>query len=108
MALWNNPRWFDHKKRQEQLDDHIRATGRARFGIREFRDAEFLDRLGSLPAEGYYVKSHAYQSTGHRLERFQALVEGQRQARSLNGHVDIGGIRVVAANGQVTRYRSQY
>jgi hypothetical protein len=38
MALWNNPRWFDDKKRQEQLDDHIRATGKARFGIREFEE----------------------------------------------------------------------
>ena len=38
MDLWNNPRWFDDKKRQEQLDDHIRTTGKARFGIREFEE----------------------------------------------------------------------
>ena len=36
MALWDNPRWFSDKKRQEQLDDKIRATGKARFGIHEF------------------------------------------------------------------------
>ncbi len=35
MAIWNNPRWFDDAKRHEQLDEHIQATGRARFGIRE-------------------------------------------------------------------------
>lgn len=38
MKSWKNPRWFDEKKRLEQLDDHIRATGRARFGIREFEE----------------------------------------------------------------------
>ncbi|BBO83971.1 bifunctional demethylmenaquinone methyltransferase/2-methoxy-6-polyprenyl-1,4-benzoquinol methylase UbiE [Desulfosarcina ovata] len=38
MALWQNPRWFDGNKRQEQLDDYIRATGKARFGIREFAE----------------------------------------------------------------------
>ena len=35
MALWNHPRWFDPQKRREQLDEHIRTTGKARFGIRE-------------------------------------------------------------------------
>ena len=40
MALWQNPRWFDDNKRQEQVDEHIRATGRARFGIREFDEAD--------------------------------------------------------------------
>jgi demethylmenaquinone methyltransferase/2-methoxy-6-polyprenyl-1,4-benzoquinol methylase len=45
MALWNNPRWFDDKKRQEQLDDHIRATGKARFGIREFEENKKADAV---------------------------------------------------------------
>lgn len=40
MALWRNPQWFDAKKRQEQVDDHIRSTGRARFGIREFDEGK--------------------------------------------------------------------
>jgi demethylmenaquinone methyltransferase/2-methoxy-6-polyprenyl-1,4-benzoquinol methylase len=45
MALWNNPRWFDDKKRQEQLDDFVRATGRARFGIREFDEGKKADAV---------------------------------------------------------------
>lgn len=45
MALWQNPRWFDEKRRQEQLDDHINATGRARFGIREFAEEKKADAV---------------------------------------------------------------
>ena len=45
MALWNNPRWFDDKRRQEQLDDHIRATGKARFGLREFDEDKKADAV---------------------------------------------------------------
>lgn len=40
MALWQNPDWFDAKRRREQLDDFISATGRARFGIRTFQENE--------------------------------------------------------------------
>ena len=40
MTIWHNPSWFDGRKRQEQLDDHIRATGKARFGVREFDERE--------------------------------------------------------------------
>jgi len=40
MALWQNPRWFDDRQRQKQLDDHVRATGKARFGIREFEETK--------------------------------------------------------------------
>ncbi len=38
MAFWQNPRWFDDSKRQEQIDDYIHATGKARFGIREYAE----------------------------------------------------------------------
>ena len=40
MALWKNPHWFDGQKRREQLDDHVAATGVARFGIRTFEETE--------------------------------------------------------------------
>lgn len=45
MALWKNPHWFDHKRRQEQLDDHIRSTGKARFGVRELAEEEKADAV---------------------------------------------------------------
>ncbi|MDL2268455.1 bifunctional demethylmenaquinone methyltransferase/2-methoxy-6-polyprenyl-1,4-benzoquinol methylase UbiE [Desulfosarcina sp. OttesenSCG-928-A07] len=38
MVLWHGPRWFDGEKRQEQLDDYIRRTGKARFGVRVFEE----------------------------------------------------------------------
>lgn len=40
MALWQNPDWFDAGRRQEQLDDHIVKTGKARFGLRTFEENE--------------------------------------------------------------------
>ncbi len=40
MALWQNPDWFDEQRRREQLDEHITATGTARFGIHTFHENE--------------------------------------------------------------------
>jgi demethylmenaquinone methyltransferase/2-methoxy-6-polyprenyl-1,4-benzoquinol methylase len=40
MALWENPRWFDGRKRREQLDDIVAGTGMTRFGIRTFHENE--------------------------------------------------------------------
>ncbi len=40
MKIGQHPRWFDAGKRQEQLDEFIEATGRARFGIRTFKEQE--------------------------------------------------------------------
>jgi demethylmenaquinone methyltransferase/2-methoxy-6-polyprenyl-1,4-benzoquinol methylase len=40
MALWENPRWSDADKRREQLDEHVAATGKARWGIRTFQENE--------------------------------------------------------------------
>jgi demethylmenaquinone methyltransferase/2-methoxy-6-polyprenyl-1,4-benzoquinol methylase len=40
MALWKDPRWFSAHRRQEQLDEHIKATGQARFGIRTYGENE--------------------------------------------------------------------
>ncbi len=45
MALWQNPRWSDNTHRQQQLDDHVRATGKARFGVREFDEADKADAV---------------------------------------------------------------
>lgn len=40
MALWQNPKWYDSGRRREQLDENIIKTGRARFGMRTFSEAE--------------------------------------------------------------------
>ena len=45
MALWQNPRWFDADRRREQLDDHIRTTGKARFGIRRYEEEKKADAV---------------------------------------------------------------
>jgi demethylmenaquinone methyltransferase/2-methoxy-6-polyprenyl-1,4-benzoquinol methylase len=40
MALWKNPTWFNAPERHQQVDDHIVATGQARFGIHTYRENE--------------------------------------------------------------------
>ncbi|MGD9008377.1 MAG: bifunctional demethylmenaquinone methyltransferase/2-methoxy-6-polyprenyl-1,4-benzoquinol methylase UbiE [Desulfobacteraceae bacterium] len=40
MACWQNPRWFDARNRQAQLDEHVRQTQQARFGVRTFHERE--------------------------------------------------------------------
>ncbi len=45
MALWQNPRWFDANRRREQLDEHIRATGKARFGVRQYDEGKKADAV---------------------------------------------------------------
>jgi demethylmenaquinone methyltransferase/2-methoxy-6-polyprenyl-1,4-benzoquinol methylase len=40
MSLWRQPRWFDARRRHEQLDEYIEATGRARFGLQTFEAGE--------------------------------------------------------------------
>ncbi len=40
MTLWPGPRWFDARKRREQLDEYVQATGKARFGLRTFKESE--------------------------------------------------------------------
>lgn len=40
MTLWHKPRWSDARRRREQLDEHVRDTRRAAFGIRTFAESE--------------------------------------------------------------------
>lgn len=40
MALWHHPRWSDAPRRREQLDEHVRDTRRAAFGVRTFAESE--------------------------------------------------------------------
>ena len=35
MFFWTKPGWFDANHRREQLEDHVRASRTARFGIRK-------------------------------------------------------------------------
>ena len=40
MALWQNPRWFDARRRCEQVDEYVQASGTARFGIRTYTESD--------------------------------------------------------------------
>jgi demethylmenaquinone methyltransferase / 2-methoxy-6-polyprenyl-1,4-benzoquinol methylase len=40
MMIWRNPHWFDAARRREQVDEYIEVSGRARFGLRTFKESE--------------------------------------------------------------------
>ena len=40
MTFWQNPRWFDARNRQAQLDERVRQTRQAQFGVRTFHERE--------------------------------------------------------------------
>jgi demethylmenaquinone methyltransferase/2-methoxy-6-polyprenyl-1,4-benzoquinol methylase len=40
MRIWQNPQWFDASRRREQMDEYIETSGRARFGLRTFKEGE--------------------------------------------------------------------
>jgi len=40
MSIWKNPKWFRSTERQEQLDQHVRQTGQAAFGLKTFAEED--------------------------------------------------------------------
>jgi len=40
MFFWKNPNWFKSNERRQQLDDHVRQTGLARFGLKPYAEKE--------------------------------------------------------------------
>ncbi|MGD8703556.1 MAG: bifunctional demethylmenaquinone methyltransferase/2-methoxy-6-polyprenyl-1,4-benzoquinol methylase UbiE [Desulfosarcina sp.] len=118
MFLWKNPRWFDDKQRYQQLDDHVRATGRARFGLRELdekqkavavkvhfdRVASKYDFMNSLLSFGI---QHAWKRAAVRM---LGVAPGDKVLDVCGG---TGDLAVLAARrtgpaGQVTIYDINY
>lgn len=40
MNLWQNPKWYDARKRNEQMDEHVQKSGLASFGLRTYQENE--------------------------------------------------------------------
>jgi demethylmenaquinone methyltransferase/2-methoxy-6-polyprenyl-1,4-benzoquinol methylase len=40
MPIWKKPVWFKSNERQQQLDQHVRTTGQARFGLKSYAETE--------------------------------------------------------------------
>jgi demethylmenaquinone methyltransferase/2-methoxy-6-polyprenyl-1,4-benzoquinol methylase len=118
MTPWQNPRWFDDRQRQEQLDEHIRATGLARFGIRTFdeeRKAEAVrihfdrvaaryDFMNSLLSFGI---QHAWKRAAVRMLGIQP---GDRVLDVCGGTGDLSILagRRTGPKGQVVVYDINY
>jgi len=45
MVLWEKANWYDSKKRKEQLDLHVNATGMASFGLKKYNADEKVDAV---------------------------------------------------------------
>jgi demethylmenaquinone methyltransferase/2-methoxy-6-polyprenyl-1,4-benzoquinol methylase len=114
MALWNNPRWFDDKRRQEQLDDHIRATGKARFGLREFAEDRKADAVrvhfNRVAPKYDFMNSLLSFGIQHAWKRAAVRMLGVRPGdRVLDVCGGTGDLAILAARrtgptGQVTIY----
>jgi demethylmenaquinone methyltransferase/2-methoxy-6-polyprenyl-1,4-benzoquinol methylase len=45
MSIWKKPHWFKSNERQQQLDQHVRQTGQARFGLKSYAETEKADAV---------------------------------------------------------------
>ncbi len=45
MALWKDLKWYDAKKRIEQMDDHVQQAGQARYGLKTYGETEKMDAV---------------------------------------------------------------
>jgi len=118
MAFWQNPRWFDDRQRKKQLDEHIRTTGRARFGLREFdeekkaeavrihfdRVAPKYDFMNSLLSFGI---QYAWKRAAVRM---LGVSKGDRVLDVCGGTGDLAMLaaRRTGPKGQVTIYDINY
>ena len=114
MALWQNPRWFDARRRSEQVDDYIQATGTARFGIRTYKErdkykavmrhfnrvAPRYDFMNSLLSMGI---QHVWKRAAIRLLN---LRPGNKVLDVCGGTGDLAilAARRIGAHGQVVIY----
>jgi demethylmenaquinone methyltransferase/2-methoxy-6-polyprenyl-1,4-benzoquinol methylase len=118
MALWEDPKWFDEKKRKEQLDDHIRSTGRARFGIHEYAENDKTEavRVHFNRVAPHYDFMNSLLSFGiqHAWKRAAIRMLGVRKGdRVLDVCGGTGDLAILAARntgpkGQVTIYDINY
>jgi demethylmenaquinone methyltransferase/2-methoxy-6-polyprenyl-1,4-benzoquinol methylase len=118
MALWENPSWFDEGKRKEQLDEHIRVTGKARFGIREYGEKEKADavRTHFNRVAPHYDFMNSLLSFGiqHAWKRAAMRMLGVRNGDRVldvcggTGDLAILAARKVGPTGQVTIYDINY
>ncbi|MDJ0781436.1 MAG: bifunctional demethylmenaquinone methyltransferase/2-methoxy-6-polyprenyl-1,4-benzoquinol methylase UbiE [Desulfosarcinaceae bacterium] len=114
MLFWEKPDWFDARRRREQLEDHVRRSRMARFGIRKMaaeakheavrehfdRIAGKYDFMNSLLSLGI---QHVWKRTAIRM---LALKPGQRILDVCGGTGDLalGAAQQVGSSGQVVVY----
>jgi demethylmenaquinone methyltransferase/2-methoxy-6-polyprenyl-1,4-benzoquinol methylase len=114
MALWKNPLWFDSRRRLEQLDDYVRATGTARFGLRAFQESEkvrAVKRHFTRVAPKYdFMNSLLSFGIQHAWKRAAVRMLGLRRGEKVidvcggTGDLSILAARRVGPSGRVVVY----
>ena len=114
MTIWRNPHWFDADRRREQVDEYIETSGRARFGLRTFKESEKYkavmrhfnrvapkyDFMNSLLSMGI---QHVWKRSAVRMLHLQP---GQRVLDVCGGTGDLAilAARGTGSKGQVVIY----
>lgn len=114
MFFWEKPDWFDAHRRKEQLEDHVRQSRMARFGIRQMapevkQDAvrEHFDRIAGKYDFMNSLLSFGIQHVWKRAAiRMLGLKPGQRVLDVCGGTGDLalGAAKRVGPAGQVVVY----
>ena len=114
MRFWEKPEWFDANRRREQLEDHVRQSRTARFGIREMAAEvkheavrEHFDRIAAKYDFMNSLLSFGIQHVWKRAAiRMLGLQPGQRVLDVCGGTGDLalGAAERVGPDGQVVVY----
>lgn len=114
MLFWEKPDWFDADRRKEQLEQHVRQSRMARFGIRQMaaevkHDAvrEHFDRIAGKYDFMNSLLSFGIQHVWKRAAiRMLGLKPGQRVLDVCGGTGDLalGAAERVGSGGQVVVY----
>ena len=114
MFRWQNPRWFDACRRHEQIDEHITATGQARFGIQTFQENEkykaVLRHFNRVAPKYDFMNSLLSMGIQHVWKRSAVRMLGVRKGDKVldvcagTGDLAILAARRTGAVGQVIIY----
>jgi demethylmenaquinone methyltransferase/2-methoxy-6-polyprenyl-1,4-benzoquinol methylase len=114
MRFWEKPDWFDANRRREQLEDHVRQSRTARFGIRQMAAEvkhqavrEHFDRIAAKYDFMNSLLSFGIQHLWKRAAiRMLELRPGQRVLDVCGGTGDLalGAAQRVGPGGQVVVY----
>jgi demethylmenaquinone methyltransferase/2-methoxy-6-polyprenyl-1,4-benzoquinol methylase len=114
MPLWEKPNWSDADGRREQLEDHVRRSRKARFGIRkmaaEVKHEAVREHFDRIAAKYDFMNSLLSFGIQHVWKRAAIRMLGLRPGQKVldvcggTGDLALGAAERVGPGGQVVVY----